>query len=74
MATYRLDHILVTGHCIDESHQPPAGLQLNLHSSGTSGAELVGDTLVMSNLGYFQLKGRPGICPYLVPKCECWDT
>ena len=62
-ATYRLDHILVTGHCIDDSRQPPAGLQLELKAAQAAGKvpELVGDTLVMSNLGYFQLKARPGI-------------
>ena len=63
VASYRLDHILLTGHCIDDDRQPPAGLQLNLHTprTRTRTGLLVGDTLVMSNLGYFQLKARPGV-------------
>ena len=63
VASYRLDHLLLTGHCIDDDRQPPAGLQLNLHTPahGGSAPQLVGDTLVMSNLGYFQLKARPGM-------------
>ena len=64
VASYRLDHILVTGHCSDDNRQPPAGLQLNLRTldAGTSApGKLMSDTLVMSNLGYFQLKGQPGV-------------
>jgi len=64
VASYRLDHILVTGHCSDDDRQPPAGLQLNLRTldAGTSArGKLMSDTLVMSNLGYFQLKGQPGV-------------
>lgn len=36
----------------------PRGLQLQL--AGGAG-EVVGDTLVMSNLGYFQMKAYPGV-------------
>ncbi len=64
VATYRLDHILVTGHCSDDDRQPPAGLQLNLKTPDASRVrqgKLMSDTLVMSNLGYFQLKGQPGV-------------
>jgi len=64
-AVYRLDHILVTGHCIDDRREPPAGLQLNLNlldeHAAKGKSKLVSDTLVMSNLGYYQLKARPGI-------------
>ena len=64
VATYRLDHILVTGHCSDDDRQPPAGLQLNLKTPDAGSwrqGKLISDTLVMSNLGYFQLKGQPGV-------------
>jgi len=59
-AHYVLDHILVTGHASeDERGTPPSGLQLNLEPMGRPG-QAVSDTTVMSNLGYFQLKARPG--------------
>lgn len=59
-AHYVLDHILVTGHASeDERGTAPAGLQLNLEPMGRPG-QAVSDTTVMSNLGYFQLKARPG--------------
>lgn len=49
---YRLVNLIVEGSCIDETGRPPQGLKLIL-------ANEVGisvDTLVMANLGYFQLK------------------
>jgi UDP-glucose:glycoprotein glucosyltransferase len=50
--------VLITGSCEDvTSRDPPNGLQLLL---GTSAQPHVTDTLVMSNLGYFQLKATPG--------------
>lgn len=58
-AIFELEHILIEGSCQDLSaSQPPRGLQLALqnHLGGKSV-----DTLVMSNLGYFQLKANPGI-------------
>jgi len=61
-ALYRLDHILVQGHCHDEMEsEPPAGLMLQLLAEGGEKPRVVSDTLVMSNLGYFQLKAQPGI-------------
>ena len=59
-ATYTLQHILVTGHCIDERNSPPAGLQLVLKDAH-GGNQVFSDTTVMSNLGYFQLKAKPGV-------------
>jgi len=59
-ASFTLQHILVTGHCTDEHNSPPAGLQLAL-SDAQAGSPVFSDTMVMSNLGYFQLKARPGV-------------
>lgn len=58
--TFELNHILVEGSCADETNGgvPPRGLQLNL---GDFSQPHRVDTLVMSNLGYFQLKAAPGV-------------
>ncbi|KAL8279773.1 hypothetical protein RQP46_007868 [Phenoliferia psychrophenolica] len=56
-ATFELEAIIVEGHARDvPSGSPPRGLQLEL----AGGATTV-DSLVMSNLGYFQLKANPGL-------------
>ncbi|VDO12597.1 unnamed protein product [Rodentolepis nana] len=57
-AEFELEYLLLEGHCLDNStRQPPRGLQFTL---GT--AEMLDryDTIVMANLGYFQLKANPG--------------
>ncbi|KAL0963881.1 hypothetical protein UPYG_G00314810 [Umbra pygmaea] len=57
-AEYELEHLLLEGHCFDLStNQPPRGLQFTL---GMSQNPLMQDTIVMANLGYFQLKANPG--------------
>uniref|UniRef100_A0A3Q3XP66 UDP-glucose ceramide glucosyltransferase-like 1 n=1 Tax=Mola mola TaxID=94237 RepID=A0A3Q3XP66_MOLML len=57
-AEYELEHLLLEGHCFDMSTgQPPRGLQFTL---GMSQDPLTYDTIVMANLGYFQLKANPG--------------
>uniref|UniRef100_A0A668ANH5 UDP-glucose ceramide glucosyltransferase-like 1 n=1 Tax=Myripristis murdjan TaxID=586833 RepID=A0A668ANH5_9TELE len=57
-AEYELEHLLLEGHCFDLSTgQPPRGLQFTL---GMSQDPLMHDTIVMANLGYFQLKANPG--------------
>ncbi|XP_059198602.1 UDP-glucose:glycoprotein glucosyltransferase 2 isoform X2 [Centropristis striata] len=57
-AEYELEHLLLEGHCFDLSTgQPPRGLQFTL---GMSRNLLMYDTIVMANLGYFQLKANPG--------------
>jgi UDP-glucose:glycoprotein glucosyltransferase len=57
-AEYRLEALLVTGHCDDlGAREPPRGAQLVL--SRWDGSASVG-TVVMSNLGYFQLPAAPG--------------
>jgi UDP-glucose:glycoprotein glucosyltransferase len=71
-ADFTLDHVLVEGHCYDISniHEsgvpqpvPPTGLEIVLKpdSRETVGDDVAyPDTMVMSNLGYFQLKANPG--------------
>ncbi|CAO3644351.1 unnamed protein product [Cunninghamella echinulata] len=56
-AVYELERILIEGHCVDGQH-PPRGLQFIL---GTESQPATTDTIVMANLGYFQLKAQPGI-------------
>ena len=57
---FRLKGILVAGQCYDQTGsrmEPPNGLQLVLRRpDGT----VASDTLVMRNLGYWQLKASPG--------------
>ncbi|KAK3256037.1 hypothetical protein CYMTET_34808, partial [Cymbomonas tetramitiformis] len=56
---YQLDSLMVTGHTTElRQRQPPRGVQLELGDSAKPDA--VG-TIIMSNLGYFQLKSAPGV-------------
>eukprot|EP00049_Salpingoeca_infusionum_P015662 m.306561 g.306561 ORF g.306561 m.306561 type:complete len:1519 (-) comp15924_c0_seq3:278-4834(-) len=57
-ATFQLEYLTVEGSASDESRKPVAGLQLEL-ASAKGGVEF--DTIVMANLGYFQLKATPGL-------------
>ncbi|KAL1780525.1 UDP-glucose:glycoprotein glucosyltransferase 2 [Sigmodon hispidus] len=58
IAEYELEHLLLEGHCFDVTiEHPPQGLQFTL---GTKNTPDVVDTIVMANLGYFQLKANPG--------------
>ena len=55
---WELGSILLEGHCFESgTGNPPRGLQLNL---GTKANPNHTDTIVMANLGYFQLKADPG--------------
>ncbi|XP_044750165.1 UDP-glucose:glycoprotein glucosyltransferase [Coccinella septempunctata] len=55
---YELEYLLLEGHCFDvTSGSPPRGLQITL---GTESHPVIVDTIVMANLGYFQLKANPG--------------
>jgi len=47
-----------SGHCFEKDQEPPRGLQMIL---GTKSAPHLVDTLVMANLGYWQMKVSPGI-------------
>ena len=71
-AEYSLESLLVTGHAFDESNprSPPRGTQIVLRKKWL--AEDIGDeegegddntiagTIIMANLGYFQLPASPG--------------
>ncbi|CAG5096209.1 Similar to Uggt: UDP-glucose:glycoprotein glucosyltransferase (Drosophila melanogaster) [Cotesia congregata] len=55
---FELEHLLLEGHCFEASMgNPPRGLQITL---GTEKQPVMVDTIVMANLGYFQLKANPG--------------
>ncbi|KAM3408477.1 hypothetical protein ACQJBY_001541 [Aegilops geniculata] len=57
-AVYELEALLLTGHCMEKDREPPRGLQFIL---GTKERPHLVDTLVMSNLGYWQMKVSPGV-------------
>ncbi|THU65445.1 hypothetical protein C4D60_Mb05t03700 [Musa balbisiana] len=57
-AVFELEALLLTGHCAEKDHDPPRGLQLIL---GTKRGPHLVDTLVMANLGYWQMKVSPGV-------------
>lgn len=57
-AVFELEALVLTGHCSEKDHEPPRGLQLIL---GTKSAPHLVDTLVMANLGYWQMKVSPGV-------------
>lgn len=62
-ADFKLESLLLEGHCFEQSTgNPPRGLQIVLASGADNGKykDVVGDTIVMANLGYFQLKAKPG--------------
>ena len=60
--TFELKRLLVAGHCVDETNRrPPNGLQLQLSSSIMNSNQIFTDTLVMRNLGYFQMQAKPGL-------------
>lgn len=55
---FELEHLLLEGHCFDIAlGMPPRGLQITL---GTETNPVMFDTIVMANLGYYQLKANPG--------------
>ena len=57
-ATYQLKHILINGHATDTSlRTAPRGVQLQLDDSRSRND----GTIIMANLGYFQLKANPGL-------------
>lgn len=65
-ARFELEALVITGSCVDltslsariHDQVHPRGVQLQL---GTAADPHLMDTLVMSNLGYFQLKAAPGV-------------
>ncbi|PIN18202.1 UDP-glucose:glycoprotein glucosyltransferase [Handroanthus impetiginosus] len=57
-AVFELEALVLTGHCSEKDHEPPRGLQLIL---GTKNTPHLVDTIVMANLGYWQMKVFPGL-------------
>ncbi|RDX75646.1 UDP-glucose:glycoprotein glucosyltransferase, partial [Mucuna pruriens] len=57
-AVFELEALVLTGHCSEKDHDPPQGLQLIL---GTKTTPHLVDTIVMANLGYWQMKVSPGV-------------
>ncbi|KAL9256883.1 UDP-glucose:glycoprotein glucosyltransferase-like protein [Drosera capensis] len=57
-AIFQLEALVLTGHCFEKDHDPAQGLQIIL---GTKNTPHLVDTLVMANLGYWQMKVSPGI-------------
>ncbi|CAO0792615.1 unnamed protein product [Mucor circinelloides] len=58
-AVYELENILLEGHCLDSNNKsPPRGLEFEIATPSNHSRK---DTLVMANLGYFQLKALPGV-------------
>ncbi|CAN1305585.1 UDP-glucose:glycoprotein glucosyltransferase [Linum perenne] len=57
-AVFELEALVLTGHCSEKDHEPPRGLQLIL---GTKSMPHFVDTIVMANLGYWQMKASPGV-------------
>ncbi|KAL1140588.1 hypothetical protein AAG570_000518 [Ranatra chinensis] len=55
---FELEYLILEGHCFDTTlGSPPRGLQVTL---GAESSPTQFDTIVMANLGYFQLKANPG--------------
>eukprot|EP00602_Paraphysomonas_sp_CaronLab_P013244 CAMPEP_0185040580 /NCGR_PEP_ID=MMETSP1103-20130426/38799_1 /TAXON_ID=36769 /ORGANISM="Paraphysomonas bandaiensis, Strain Caron Lab Isolate" /LENGTH=1608 /DNA_ID=CAMNT_0027579943 /DNA_START=104 /DNA_END=4931 /DNA_ORIENTATION=- len=62
--SYKIKNLLIAGQCfenINTNPTPPNGLQLVLNTRGENGVTKFSDTLVMQNLGYFQLHANPGL-------------
>ncbi|KAL4351246.1 hypothetical protein GQ457_06G002620 [Hibiscus cannabinus] len=57
-AVFELEALVLTGHCAERDHDPTRGLQLIL---GTKNTPHLVDTIVMANLGYWQMKVSPGV-------------
>ncbi|QDZ26018.1 UDP-glucose glycoprotein glucosyltransferase [Chloropicon primus] len=81
-AEFEIESLIVSGSCIDQtalkmgsySEAYPTGVRLMMGERGTTASskdkDLV-DTMVMKNLGYFQLKASPGTFDLgLVPGCS----
>ncbi|BFZ56728.1 killer toxin resistant protein [Savitreella phatthalungensis] len=57
-AVFQIDHVLVQGHAREvNSERPPRGAQVELRGYDDT---VVAETIVMANLGYFQLKAQLG--------------
>lgn len=54
---FDLKQLVIDGHGREAGNAPPRGLQLQLKN----GDDIVSDTQVMANVGYFQFKATPGL-------------
>ena len=62
VARLRLNNLVVEGQCYDGFGNPPRGLQITLTPPLPARADqAMDDTIVMANLGYFQLQATPGV-------------
>lgn len=55
---FELEQLVIEGHGRELKASVPRGLQLQLT---TTEGDIVGDTSIMANLGYFQFKADPGL-------------
>ena len=78
-AEFEIESLIVSGSCIDQSavemwrfkEAHPSGLRLMMKGGGGGSNRYFVDTMVMNNLGYFQLKALPGRFNLgLVPGCS----
>nr|CAB3267495.1 UDP-glucose:glycoprotein glucosyltransferase 1 [Phallusia mammillata] len=59
LAEYELEYLVLEGHARDlTTGTSPRGLQFTL---GQNSSTVTMDTIVMANLGYFQMKTKPGV-------------
>ena len=66
-ATLQLESIIVEGHAREmPSSAAPRGLQLELAPLAASNDSVKTNTIVMANLGYFQLKANPGLWSFSI--------
>ena len=66
-ATLQLESIIVEGHARDmPTSAAPRGLQLELSPLAASNDSVKTNTIVMANLGYFQLKANPGLWEFKI--------
>ncbi|KAL0488967.1 UDP-glucose:glycoprotein glucosyltransferase [Acrasis kona] len=66
-ARYQLEYLVATGSCYDTTlKRSPRGLQLSLVDEFENKVKDI--TIVMANLGYFQLKAQPGLFNVVIPQ------
>ena len=59
-AEFQLKHLVIQGSALEEDYSPPKGCELVLNPLEHPDT-IISDTIIMANLGYFQLKASPGI-------------
>ncbi|KNB46685.1 hypothetical protein JH06_0778 [Blastocystis sp. subtype 4] len=66
LTQYIVDGVILEGSCYDEMKNPASGVMLQLTNYGMT--EIVSDTVVMNNRGYWQLRGNMGVYEVSVSK------